>query len=35
MYCVGDHYVQNNPTLTLIMSLTKQILSSHPISFKH
>ena len=35
LYFVGDYNVQKNLSLTLIMSLTKTIQSSHPISFKH
>jgi len=34
-YFVGDYDVQKNTSLTLIMSLTKIIQSSHPISVKH
>jgi len=35
VYFVGDYKVQKNPSFTLIISLTKTIESSHPISFKH
>ena len=33
--CVGDYYVQNNPPLTLVMSLTKKSQSCCLISFQH
>ena len=33
-YCVADYDVQKNPPLSII-SLTKTIQSSQPISFKH
>jgi hypothetical protein len=35
VYCVADYYLQNNPQLTFIMSLTKTIQTCSHISFKH